>query len=67
MKMTGKPSLVPVQRLPLCRRNAEAISASQYQRSARIMKELRAIKTALEIEVVQKAIDITHNTFRTVA
>lgn len=35
-----------------------------YRRSAKIMKELRAIKTPLEIEVVQKAIDITDNTFR---
>jgi Xaa-Pro aminopeptidase len=35
-----------------------------YQRAAKIMKELRAIKTAEEIEVVQKAIDITENTFR---
>jgi Xaa-Pro aminopeptidase len=36
----------------------------QYKRSAKILKELRAIKTPLEIEVVQKAIDITDNTFR---
>ncbi|HQW83904.1 MAG TPA: Xaa-Pro aminopeptidase, partial [Ferruginibacter sp.] len=35
-----------------------------YRRSAKIMKELRAIKTALEIEVMQKAIDITDITFR---
>ena len=35
-----------------------------YERSARIMKELRGIKTALEIEVLQKAIDITDSTFR---
>jgi Xaa-Pro aminopeptidase len=35
-----------------------------YRRSARMMKELRAIKTPLEIEVIQKAIDITENTFR---
>ena len=28
------------------------------------MKELRGIKTAFEIEVMQKAIDITDNTFR---
>ena len=34
-----------------------------YVRAAKIMKELRGIKTALEVEVVQKAIDITHNTF----
>ena len=35
----------------------------QFERAARIMKELRAVKTAPEIEVLQKAIDITHNTF----
>ena len=35
----------------------------QFERAARIMKELRALKTAPEIEVLQKAIDITHNTF----
>jgi len=35
-----------------------------YERAARLMKELRGIKTALEIEVMQKAIDITENTFR---
>jgi Xaa-Pro aminopeptidase len=35
-----------------------------YKRSAKILKELRAIKSALEIEVLQKAIDITDNTFR---
>jgi Xaa-Pro aminopeptidase len=34
-----------------------------YKRAAKIMKELRSVKTPLEIEVVQKAIDITHNTF----
>ena len=35
-----------------------------YLRASRIMKELRGIKTALEVEVLQKAIDITENTFR---
>lgn len=35
----------------------------RYQRSARIMKELRAIKTAQEVAVMQQAIDITHQTF----
>jgi Xaa-Pro aminopeptidase len=35
-----------------------------YLRAAKIMKELRSIKTALEVEVLQKAIDITDNTFR---
>lgn len=36
----------------------------QYRRSAKIMRELRAIKSPLEIEVIQQAIDITDNTFR---
>jgi Xaa-Pro aminopeptidase len=35
-----------------------------YLRAAKIMKELRSIKTALEVEVIQKAIDITDETFR---
>ncbi len=35
-----------------------------YLRAAKIMKELRGIKTALEIEVMQQAIDITEKTFR---
>jgi Xaa-Pro aminopeptidase len=36
----------------------------QYERAARIFKSLRAIKTPAEIEVVQKAIDITEVAFR---
>jgi len=35
-----------------------------YERAAKITKSLREIKTALEVEVVQKAIDITENAFR---
>lgn len=35
-----------------------------YQRAAKIMKELRGIKTAEEVEVMQQAIDITDTTFR---
>ncbi|HYC30089.1 MAG TPA: aminopeptidase P N-terminal domain-containing protein, partial [Chitinophagaceae bacterium] len=34
-----------------------------YLRAARILKELRGIKTPLEIEVIQEAIDITQRTF----
>ena len=37
-----------------------------YLRSARIMKELRAIKTAQEVAVLQQAVDITEKTFRRV-
>lgn len=35
----------------------------QFERAARIMKDLRAIKTPYEVEVVKQAIKITHNTF----
>lgn len=36
----------------------------QYERSARILKNLRAIKTAQEVEVISQAIDITEKAFR---
>ncbi len=35
----------------------------QYERAAKLMKALRAIKTPEEIEVVKKAVEITGNTF----
>jgi Xaa-Pro aminopeptidase len=35
-----------------------------YARAAKILKDLRSIKTPLEIEVLQHAIDITDKTFR---
>ncbi|WP_126970233.1 aminopeptidase P family protein [Gynurincola endophyticus] len=35
----------------------------QYRRSAGILKKLRSIKNAHEVEVVQQAISITHETF----
>lgn len=36
----------------------------RYERAARLFRELREIKTPLEVEVLQQAIDITDNTFR---
>jgi Xaa-Pro aminopeptidase len=38
----------------------------QYDRAARIMRELRGVKTKYEVEVIKKAIDITHSTFKRV-
>jgi Xaa-Pro aminopeptidase len=35
----------------------------QYERAAKILKDLRGIKTEFEIEVTKRAIDITHNAF----
>jgi Xaa-Pro aminopeptidase len=42
----------------------ERFPLHHYERSAKILKGLRAIKTPLEIEVMQQAIDITDVTFR---
>ena len=36
----------------------------RYMRSAKIMRDLRAIKSPLEVAVLQQAIDITEKTFR---
>ncbi len=59
-----KANLVPVRDY----RYAEAMRLRyplhNYKRSARILKDLRAIKTPLEVEVMQRAMDITDNTFR---
>ncbi len=59
-----KANLVPVRdyRFAIDMRNRYPLH--NYKRSAKILKELRAIKSPLEIEVIQKAIDITDNTFR---
>ncbi len=38
--------------------------AHQYRRSAKIMRELRAVKTAYEVDVMKQAIEITNKTFR---
>ena len=36
----------------------------QYMRAAKILKQLRSIKQKEEVDVIQKSIDITDNTFR---
>jgi Xaa-Pro aminopeptidase len=59
-----KANEVPVRDYRYAAYMRERYPLHNYKRSARIMKELRAIKTPLEIEVMQKAIDITDNTFR---
>lgn len=59
-----KANEVPVRDYRYAAYMRERYPLHNYKRSARIMKDLRAIKTSLEIEVMQKAIDITDNTFR---
>jgi Xaa-Pro aminopeptidase len=59
-----KANLVPVRDYRYAQEIRQRYPLHQYRRSARIMKDLRAIKSALEVEVLQKAIDITNVTFR---
>ncbi len=59
-----KANLVPVRDYRYAEMMKQRYPLHNYKRSARILKDLRGIKSALEIEVLQKAIDITDNTFR---
>ena len=59
-----KANLVPVRDYRYAEQLKQRYPLHQYKRSAQIMKEVRGIKTALEVEVIQKAIDITNVTFR---
>ena len=59
-----KSNLVPVRDYRYAEEMRFRYPLHTYRRSAKILKELRAIKTPLEIEVLQKAIDITEVAFR---
>lgn len=59
-----KANLVPVRDYRYAEAMRQRYPLHNYKRSARLLKDLRGIKTALEVEVLQKAIDITDNTFR---
>ncbi len=59
-----KANLVAVRDYRYAAEMRQRYPLHQYRRSAKILKELRAIKTPLEIEVLQKAIDITNVTFK---
>jgi Xaa-Pro aminopeptidase len=58
-----KATLVESREYAYIKQIQAAYPLHQYKRSAKILKDLRSIKTKEEIEVVQQAIDITHNTF----
>ena len=58
-----KSNYVPVRDYRYIEQMKARYPLHQYKRSARILKDLRAIKTAAEVEVMQEAIDITHKTF----
>lgn len=59
-----KANLVPVRDYRYAEMMRARYPLHQYERSAVILKELRAVKTILEVEVIQKAIDITDAAFR---
>ncbi len=59
-----KANLVPVRDYRYAAEIRQRYPLHQYRRSAKIMREVRAIKSALEVEVLQKAIDITDTAFR---
>ena len=59
-----KASLVPVRDYRYAAELRMRYPLHSYERSARIMKELRAIKSKHEVEVLQNAINITDQTFR---
>jgi len=58
-----KANLVPVRDYRYAETMRKRYPLHQYKRSARILKDLRSIKIPKEVEVIQKAIDITHETF----
>ncbi len=59
-----KANLVPVRDYRFAKEMRSRYPLHNYKRSAQLLKELRAIKTSLEVEVIQKAIDITDVAFR---
>jgi Xaa-Pro aminopeptidase len=59
-----KANLVPVRDYRYIETMKQRYPLHQYYRSASVLKHLRGIKTKLEVEVLQKAIDITNETFR---
>jgi len=59
-----KANYVPVRDYRYAEMMKQRYPMHSFKRSSKILKELRAVKTAQEVEVIQKAIDITDNTFR---
>lgn len=59
-----KANWVPVRDYRYAREMQRKYPLHNYRRSARILHKLRAIKTPLEVEVLQKAIDITEVSFK---
>ena len=61
-----KASLVRTRDYRLADEMRSRYPLHQYERAAKILKELRSIKTEFEVEVTRKAIEITGNAFNRV-
>ncbi len=59
-----KASLVETRDYRFAAQMKQRYPLHRYERAAKIMKQLRAVKTEYEIEVVQQACDITEKAFR---
>ena len=59
-----KANWVPVKDYRFAEDMKRKYPLHNYKRSAKILKKIRAIKTSLEVEVIQRAIDITDVAFR---
>ncbi len=59
-----KASLIAVKDYRYAAEMRKRYPLHRYLRAAKLFKELRAVKTPLEIEVMQQAMDITEKTFR---
>lgn len=61
-----KPDTPPTRDYRYAIKMKEKYPLHHFQRAAPILKRLRSVKTSYEIEVIQKAIDITEKAFRRV-
>ena len=59
-----KSNFVPVRDYRYAELMKQRFPLHNYKRSAKLLKDLRSIKSPLEVEVIQKAIDITEKSFR---
>jgi Xaa-Pro aminopeptidase len=59
-----KANLLAVRDYRFAKEMQDRYPLHNYKRAARIMRDLRAIKSPLEVGVLQQAIDITEKTFR---
>jgi Xaa-Pro aminopeptidase len=59
-----KASLLAVRDYRFAQEMRNRYPLHNFKRAAKIMRDLRAIKSPLEVEVLQQAIDITEKTFR---